>query len=52
MITWWEALLLCGLIGWLVETRIDKVIEAIEKVGEGLHEDIKELTRTIERKSD
>ncbi len=51
MITWWEALLLCCLIAWIVENRIDKVTEAIEKLGKDLHSDIEELTGTIKRKS-
>ena len=35
MITWWEALLLCCFIGWIIENRIDKVTEAIEKLALG-----------------
>jgi hypothetical protein len=50
MITWWEALLLCCFIGWIIENRIDKVTEAIEKLGKDLHADIKDLTGIIERK--
>jgi prefoldin subunit 5 len=51
MITWWEALMLCVFIGWIVEQRVDKVTEAIKKSGKDLHEDIKELTQAIERQA-